>query len=336
MQTELRARFGDFFKVVRRSRSATAPTPTCTSASSPPTTAPATQPRGGCDASPGGQRGLLQTLPSPNATNPPAGCVPPTGGAPYIAYAFGAGGADEQPAERQRRRRARAASSPAWRRSAPRLRLRAPARVGLRGAAQHEGERRLPARRRAPRRRVRDQRGRRLGAADGEVLREQRRPTGTSAYGQYASYRQTRFAVAVRRHADSLRHAGRAARRLHADAEPDGATRASPTTSSATSTSSRGRRSQGGVKIDPHDVILVGLDGPETPFSTILFDTTQGQHALSRLRDADAVDGPASRRCSTRARTRCSRASSPIRRCGSTPSSARRPITRSRASAATI
>jgi hypothetical protein len=41
----------------------------------------------GCEASPGGQRGILQTLPSPRAIDPPPGCQAPKG-KPYIEYAF--------------------------------------------------------------------------------------------------------------------------------------------------------------------------------------------------------------------------------------------------------
>jgi hypothetical protein len=43
---------------------------------------------GNCELSPGGQGGMLQVAPSPHAANPPPGCQPPTGNTPFIHYDF--------------------------------------------------------------------------------------------------------------------------------------------------------------------------------------------------------------------------------------------------------
>ncbi|HEX8950568.1 MAG TPA: hypothetical protein VF945_01930, partial [Polyangia bacterium] len=90
MQLELRSKFGQFFQVFEQLAAggtyADMQIGVITSDFGAGDTA-----GGGCDVSPGGQRGILQTLPSPNATNPPTGCQPPQG-APFIKYAFGAGG----------------------------------------------------------------------------------------------------------------------------------------------------------------------------------------------------------------------------------------------------
>ena len=99
--------------------------------------------------------------------------------------------------------------------------------------------------------------------------------TGTSAIGQYASYRQTRFAVQC---GGMPIPYGMPVGPL-ADCTP------MPNPTEDPSLAYDVQRYidyftrpavQGGVKIDPKDVILVGLDGPETPFSTTLYDTSKG------------------------------------------------------------
>ena len=231
---------------VHASRGDGAPTPTCTSASSPPTTARATRPGGGCDASPR------------RAARHPADA----------AVAEGDQSADRLHAADAARRTSPTRSAPAARRrNLPngtdadragqrvhlhgvgrrrRLRLRASARVGLRGAAQHRRERGLLALRRAPRRRLRDQRGRRLGAADGEVLREQTatiRPAAARTASTRAIARRASPSSAAACRIPYGMPIGRTSWTARPTPNPmDDPTSTRPTTSRATSASSSCRR----------------------------------------------------------------------------------------------
>ena len=141
--------------------------------------------------------------------------------------------------------------------------------------AQHEGERRLSARATLSRGGLRHQRGRRLGATDGEVLREQQRRDGDERDWPVRELSPDALRRPVRRHADPH---GMPVGPL-ADCTP------MPNPTGDPSLAYDVQRYidfftrpavQGGAKIDPNDVVLVGLDGPETPFSTFLFDTTTG------------------------------------------------------------
>ena len=140
------------------------PTPTCTSASSPPTTAPATRPAGGCDASPGGQHGYLQDRRRRRRSEPAAHQLRAADGrAQHHLRGRPRWTAGDQPTHRQRLHGADQRVHLHGVGGRGRLRLRAPARVRLCCApacnpAEGAG---FSAQRRAPRRGVRDQRGRR-------------------------------------------------------------------------------------------------------------------------------------------------------------------------------
>ncbi|HXU71812.1 MAG TPA: hypothetical protein VN947_20905 [Polyangia bacterium] len=228
---------------------------------------------GGCDPSPGGQRGLLQTLPSPNATNPPAGCMAPVG-KPYIAYAFGPGAATTNLPN----------GSDA---TALVNEFTCMASVGAKGCGfEHQLESVYAALRNH------DENADFLrsdallavvfvtneddgsAAPTAKFYESAVDPMGTSMYGQYSTYRQTRFAVdcggmpipygmpvgplagceATPNPMMDVGHAYDLSRYIRFFTLPS---------------------TQGGVKDDPSDVILVGLDGPETPFATILEDPSQ-------------------------------------------------------------
>ena len=90
MQVQLRAHFGDFFKVFEDLAAAGTYADLHIGVVTSDYGA-GDAPDANCDASPGGQRGFLQTMPSAKASNPPANCAPPKGAA-YIAYAFSPAG----------------------------------------------------------------------------------------------------------------------------------------------------------------------------------------------------------------------------------------------------
>ena len=88
MQAELRARFGDFLRVFDE----LAAQGTYTDLHIGVVTSDygaGDRAGGGCDASPGGDRGLLQPL----GKAAPPGCQGPTGGARFVSYVYGPGGA---------------------------------------------------------------------------------------------------------------------------------------------------------------------------------------------------------------------------------------------------
>jgi hypothetical protein len=95
-------------------------------------------------------------------------------------------------------------------------------------------------------------------------------------YGQYTTYRQTRFAVdcggmAIPYGMPSGMLTGCAAAPNPMAADVSTAYDIQRYTSFFTLPAA-----QGGVKVDPQDVILVGIDGPETPFQTVLVDPSMG------------------------------------------------------------
>ena len=201
MQLELRQRFGDFFKVFEDlAASGTYADLHIGVVTSDYGAGDSAEPGAtstvGCQVSPGGQKGILQTVPSPNATNPPPNCQAARGRAVHRL--------------RVRRRRpapptCRTAttpprwspSSPAWRRSAPRA------------AASSISSSRCTRRCTTP---IENKGFLRSDALltvvfvtnedDGSAPPSAKfyeaagsDPSGGGTYGQYTTYRQTRFAV---------------------------------------------------------------------------------------------------------------------------------------------
>jgi hypothetical protein len=93
MQAELRARFGDFLSVFDELAGHQLYPDLHIGVVTSDFGAGDKPSARGCDASPGGQRGLLQAL----GAAAPTGCVAPVG-APYISYVYGPGGANNLPA----------------------------------------------------------------------------------------------------------------------------------------------------------------------------------------------------------------------------------------------
>jgi hypothetical protein len=276
MQLELRARFGDFFKVFQDLAAAGTFADlhigVVTSDFGAGDAAGA-----GCDASPGGQRGILQTLPSPDATDPPAGCMPPRG-APYIAYAFDPAGGT-------------AATNLPNGSDATALvnEFTCMASVGAKGCGfEHQLESVYAA--------LRNTKENSDFLRDGALLtvvfvtneddgsappsakfyEQNNDPMGTSMYGQYTTYRQTRFAVDCG--GMPIPYGMPLGPLMGCAAAPN------PMNMDVNTAYDVSRyinyfklpATQGGVKVDPLDVILVGIDGPETPVKTILMDPSQG------------------------------------------------------------
>ncbi len=281
MQLELRNRFSDFFTVFTQLAAsgtyADMQIGVVTSDYGAGDTAePGATSTSGCQASPGGQRGILQTGPSPVATNPPAGCMPPTGGVPFIKYAFSAGapttnlpnGTDATALINE---------------------FTCMASVGAGGCGfEHQLESVYQALRN-----TKENAGFLRSDAlltvvfvtnedDGSApptakfYEQTDDPMGTGMYGQYTTYRQTRFAVDCGGMAipygsnmDMTNLMGCAAA-PNPMMDVNNAFDISRYISFFTLPAA-----QGGVKDDPQDVILVGIDGPETPFSTVVIDNTQ-------------------------------------------------------------
>jgi hypothetical protein len=229
---------------------------------------------GGCDASPGGQKGVLQTTPSPNATNPPTGCQPPMG-APFIQYKFGANGATTNLPNGN---------------DATALvnEFTCMASVGAKGCGfEHQLESAYQALRNSKENAgflrsdalltvvfvTNEDDG--SAAPNAKFYEQANDPAGTSMYGQYTTYRQTRFAVDC----GGMQIPYGMPSGMLANCA------AAPNPMMDVSTAFDVSRyisfftlpaAQGGVKVDPHDVILVGIDGPETPVQTVLVDPSMG------------------------------------------------------------
>ncbi|HEX9105008.1 MAG TPA: hypothetical protein VF997_22510 [Polyangia bacterium] len=275
MQLELRARFGDFFKVFEDLAAsgtyADMHIGVVTSDYGAGDTA-----GGGCDASPGGQKGILQTVPSPNATNPPANCAAPTG-SPFISYKFNAGGAPTTNLPNGTDATALVNEFTCM------------ASVGAKGCGfEHQLESVYAALRNTNENKgfLRDDALLTVvfvtneddgsAAPSAKFYEQATDPAGTSMYGQYTTYRQTRFAIDCNgapipygMPLPNLMGCAAAPNPMNADVNT--AFDVSRYTSFFTLPAA-----QGGVKVDPQDVILVGIDGPSSPVSTILIDPTMG------------------------------------------------------------
>ncbi|MCU1282857.1 MAG: hypothetical protein JWM53_6403 [bacterium] len=275
MQLELRTRFGDFFKVFEElSASGTYADMHIGVVTSDYGAGDAVG--NGCEPSPGGQRGLLQTLPSPSAMNPPANCKPPTG-KPYIAYQFTPGapvtnlpnGTDATALVDE---------------------FTCMASVGARGCGFEHQLESVYAALRNSKENADFLRGDALltvvfvtNEDDGSAAPNAKfyeiagnDPNGGGMYGQYTTYRQTRFAVdcggvPIPYGMPSGLLTGCAAAPNPMAADVNTAYDISRYTSFFTLPAA-----QGGVKDNPDDVILVGIDGPETPFQTVLIDPGAG------------------------------------------------------------
>ena len=275
MQLELRAKFGQFFQVFEQLAAqgtfADLHIGVVTSDYGAGDTA-----GGGCDASPGGQKGILQTLPSPNAVNPPAGCQAPQG-APFIQYAFGAGGPTT--------------NLPSGSDATALLNeFTCMASVGARGCGfEHQLESVYAALHNTNENKgflrpdalltvvfvTNEDDG---SAPPAAKFYEQAGsdPNGGGMYGQYTTYRQTRFAVDCM--GAPIPYGMPLANLMGCAAAPN------PMNTDVNSAFDLSRyinfftlpAVQGGVKVDPADVILVGIDGPESPVSTVLVDPSKG------------------------------------------------------------
>ncbi len=274
MQLELRARFGDFFKVfVDLAASGTYADMHIGVVTSDYGAGDVGG--GGCDPSPGGQRGILQTLPSPKATNPPAGCLAPTG-APYIAYKFNAGGTPTTNLPNGTDATALVNEFTCM------------ASVGAMGCGfEHQLESVYAALRNTKENAgfLRDDALLTVvfvtneddgsAAPTAKFYEQVADPAGTTMYGQYTTYRQTRFAV----------DCGGMPIPYGMPLGPLMGCAAAPNPMMDVGTAYDISRyqsffnlpaAQGGVKLDPQDVILVGIDGPASPFQTVLVDPSMG------------------------------------------------------------
>ncbi len=273
MQIELRSKFGQFFKVFEDLAAAGTYADMQIGVITSDYGA-GDQAGGGCDASPGGQRGILQTLPSPNATNPPTGCQPPSG-APFIKYKFGAGGATTNLPNGT---------------DATALvnEFTCMASVGAKGCGfEHQLESVYAALHNTKENAgflrsdalltvvfvTNEDDG--SAAPNAKFYEAANDPTGTSTYGQYTTYRQTRFAIQC---GGSAIPYGMPDNMLTNCA-------AAPNPTMDVGTAFDVSRyinfftlpaAQGGVKVDPRDVILVGIDGPSSPVETVLVDPAGG------------------------------------------------------------
>jgi hypothetical protein len=275
MQLELRARFGDFFKVFEDlAASGTFADLHIGVVTSDYGAGDAGG--GGCDPYGGGQRGFLQTLPSPKAINPPANCMAPTG-APFISYKFNDGAPPTTNLPNGSDTTALVSEFTCM------------ASVGAAGCGfEHQLESVYQALRNTKENAgfLRDDALLTVvfvtneddGSAppQAKFYEQTNDPAGTNMYGQYATYRQTRFAVdcggmQIPYGMPVGPLTGCAAAPNPMNADPSTAFDISRYISFFTLAAA-----QGGVKVDPQDVILVGIDGPESPFETILYDPAQG------------------------------------------------------------
>ena len=275
MQLELRARFGDFFQVfqelAQKGTYADMHIGVTTSDYGAGPTANVDSMGNGCAASPGGQRGVLQVRPSKYATNPPAGCQPPTG-APFISYQFTAGGAMTNLPNGSD---ARALVDE----------FTCMASVGAAGCGfEHQLESVYAA--------LHNTTDNAAFLRDDALLTVvfvtneddgSAPPTAKfyevgadpATYGQYTTYRQTRFAV----------ECGGMPIPYGMPLGPLQGCAAAPNPSTGADLAYDVQRyidfftlpkAKGGVKDDPRDVILVGIDGfPEVPFQTVLIASNQ-------------------------------------------------------------
>ena len=225
----------------------------------------------GCDPSPGGQKGLLQAIGA--AAQP--GCLAPVG-APYIAYAYGPSGATS--------------NLPAGQDLASTFTCMAS--VGSGGCGfEHQLESTYAALRNA-----KENAG---FLRDGAFLTvvfvtnedDGSAPPDTHIYdpgsspllGAYSTFRQTRFAIACGGALVPYGPSGPLMSCASAPAALQAQALMSLTPDDATYDLARYINffnqplSRGGVKLDPaNDVILVGITGPSTPFSTLLAEVGTG------------------------------------------------------------
>ena len=269
MQVQLRAHFGDFFKVFEDLAAAGTYADLHIGVVTSDYGA-GDAPDANCDASPGGQRGFLQTMPSAKASNPPANCAPPKG-APYIAYAFSPAGGTP------------VTNLPSGTDAAALVdQFTCMASVGASGCGfEHQLESVY-----AALHNTKENAGFLRSDAFLTVVFVTNEDDGSAApnakfyesdmmYGQYTTYRQTRYAV----------YCGGAQIPYGMPEGPLSGCEAAPNPMMDVGTAYDISRytdyfnkpmSKGGVKVDPNDVILVGIDGPETPFQTILADSSKG------------------------------------------------------------
>jgi hypothetical protein len=281
MQLELRARFGDFLKVFEDlAQAGTYADLHIGVVTSDYGAGDAPPPGSGCDASPGGQKGLLQTLPSPNAVNPPAGCMPPVG-APFIQYKFDASGTP-------------ATNLPNGTDATALVNeFTCMASVGAKGCGFEHQLESVYAALHNTHENAGFLRADALLAVvfvtnedDGSAAPTAKfyeappgggtDPNGTSTYGQLTTYRQTRFAVdcggmPIAYGVPSMGALAGCAAAPNPTMDPSLAYDIQRYINYFTLPAA-----QGGVKADPTNVILVALDGPESPFETILIDPAQG------------------------------------------------------------
>jgi hypothetical protein len=261
MQLQLRTHFGDFFKVFEDLAAAGTYADLHIGVVTSDYGA-GDQTNGGCEASPGGQKGYLQTAPAPIVSNPPANCAPPMG-APYIAYAFSAGGTP-------------VTNLPGGAALIDEFTCMASVGAGGCGfehqlesvyAALHNNQQNAGFLRSDALLTVVFVTNEDDGSAAPNAKFYESSATGM--YGAYTTYRQTHFAV----------DCGGAEIPYGMPAGPLTGCAAAPNPMMDVSTAYDLSRyidyftkplAQGGVKADPGDVILVGIDGPETPFQTVL------------------------------------------------------------------
>ncbi|HEY2745096.1 MAG TPA: hypothetical protein VGL86_10755 [Polyangia bacterium] len=296
MQIELRQRFGDFFQVFQDLADTDGTFADLHIGVVTSDYGAGDLAGNGCDASPGGQRGLLQTIPSPKATNPPTGCLPPVG-KPYIAYAFGSGTAAGAPTTNLPNGTDAAALVDEF---------TCMASVGAAGCGfEHQLESVYAA--------LHDHadtdnagflRADALLAVvfvtnedDGSAppaakfYENNGDTSGTTALGQFTTYRQTRFAVDCGAKPipygmpdDMLTDCAPAP---NPTADPSLAYDVSRYISFFTKPAALG-----GVKVDPNDVILVGIMGPTAPFQTRLIvpGSTQYQDCPSPMLSSSCLE----------------------------------------------
>jgi hypothetical protein len=224
-------------------------------------------PSGGCDASPGGQRGLLQPLGAAAAT----GCLGPANNARFIQYSF-------DPAATNN-------NLPNGDQSVGNL-VKTFTCMASVGAAGCGFEHQLESVYAALHNDVENAGFVRDGALlvvvfvtnedDGSAPPSTDIYTRTATqYGAYETYRQTNFAVACGNPAMLPPDGPSNGLLTLCEPAPDGVGLAYDI--SRYVDYFRRPRVAGGIKLDPtNDIVLVGIDAPETPFETILADNMSG------------------------------------------------------------